>query len=562
MRDKLNVARGLAFLATLFGASFSYAKTITITPADNYSKMEAAVAGDIIEIAPGTYSFRVDFDNAGTATNPITVRAQDPTNRPVWDLTGTAVSAAPGSYTGGDRGRGCWQFRGGYYHVDGIVFKNCTDHGSAGIRVVNVPGIEVRNSRFVGNTNGLTGAGEGLVVEFSEFDSNGKPYVSTDSAAHQMYIFGGTIAVRYSWFHDAPSGQDFHVRARDATLEYNWFTRPGSYLGDLMTCEQFCGSGAQTMLLRGNVMVQGSPANHSQLLVMYNDETSATAMAMTLVNNTIIGTAGYNNAVVHHRNDTVPTTATLLDNVVTNFKQLDLLEASTGATVSGSHNWVTTGTDTTGTSSNVSGSSPGLSASYVPQAGSPVIGAASSAGTLAPTFEYYRDETLPLEGRARATAKDIGAFESTTTSTPFDGHGSTTTPSPDLATPAPRDMSMPVPHDMAVPVPHDMAVAHDMSQLVHDLSVPVPHDMGVLVHDMSVMARDMLIPVPSTPIHGRNHDAGAPGQTKHDGGGGNLHTAELITGGCSVSQVGSEPPLFAVLLGLALLALRRKLRRS
>jgi hypothetical protein len=221
--------------ALLLFCAVASAKTISVGPGDDFTKMEAAVAGDVVEIAPGTYGFRVNWTNAGTASLPITVRARDPGNRPVWDFTNLTVSTAPGSDTAGDRGRGCWQFRAPYYKVDGIVFKNCRDASSAGIRVVNVAGIELRNMLFVGNTNGLTGAGDGLTVEFSEFDGNGLPQ---SPPAHQMYIYGGTFTMRYSYVHDSPAGQSFHLRARDALLEYNWLTRPGSYMGDLMSCRR------------------------------------------------------------------------------------------------------------------------------------------------------------------------------------------------------------------------------------------------------------------------------------------------------------------------------------
>src|SRR3954469_2354580 len=113
------------------------AKTITVVPGDSFAKIEAAQPGDIVEIAAGTYKFRVDFETAGTAAQPIIIRAQDPNNRPVWDLTGTPVGMAPGSYTAGDKHRGCWQFHAGHYLVDGIVFQHCIDHGSAGIRVID-----------------------------------------------------------------------------------------------------------------------------------------------------------------------------------------------------------------------------------------------------------------------------------------------------------------------------------------------------------------------------------------------------------------------------------------
>jgi hypothetical protein len=411
-----------AFLLLALLPMAVWAKTINIVPGDSYTKMEAAVAGDEVVIAPGSYAFRVDWENAGTSALPITVRAQDPNNRPVWDLTGIPVGTAPGSYTAGDKHRGCWQFRGGYYRVDGIVFKNCQDDSSAGLRVVNVPSIEVRHCLFQGNTNGMTGAGDGIVIENSEFDGNGLPQTP---AAHQIYIFGGTLQVRGSYFHDSPAGQNFHVRARDATLEYNWFAPAGSYGGDIMSCEFFCGGTGtnpiqQKMLLRGNVIVQGTPANHGQMIALYKDGGDSSdgtgtvgSMDITLIYNTIIGTSGYNNDVVHHLNDSgISTAAHLSNNVIVNVKTVNLIEApaTMNFTVDGNANWVTTGTDASRLTGTLSGADPLLDAGRVPQSGSPLIGKAQSLGAQNPTSQY-----LPTAStQARGSANDIGAYESGT----------------------------------------------------------------------------------------------------------------------------------------------------
>ncbi len=69
---------------------------ITVDTIDEiFEAMRGAQPGDIIEIAPGTYDYtvyqgaqKIDTSAAGTETQPITVRAQDPENPPV--LTGTS----------------------------------------------------------------------------------------------------------------------------------------------------------------------------------------------------------------------------------------------------------------------------------------------------------------------------------------------------------------------------------------------------------------------------------------------------------------------------------------
>ena len=94
-----------------------------------------------------------------------------------------------------------------------------------------------------------------------------------------MYIYGGTFALRYSYAHDPIQGQNFHIRAKQSTIEYNWFARPKSYSGDLMSDDDFAAGGQQTMLLRGNLIDQGNPDNHGQIVAMYNDSGTAVSIS-------------------------------------------------------------------------------------------------------------------------------------------------------------------------------------------------------------------------------------------------------------------------------------------
>jgi hypothetical protein len=88
--------------AVLSWARAASAATINVTPADTFAKIESAQPGDEVVIAPGTYKYRVYLTQQAPAGNPIVIRAADPANPPVWDLTGVMVNTAPGSYTAGD----------------------------------------------------------------------------------------------------------------------------------------------------------------------------------------------------------------------------------------------------------------------------------------------------------------------------------------------------------------------------------------------------------------------------------------------------------------------------
>ena len=351
------------------------AETIVVTPSDSYTVIESAKPGDEVEIAPGTYQYRVSLETSGSATQPITIRGQDPNNPPVWNLSGKAIRQWPGSYGGGDLGRGCWQVRGDHYHISNIVFEECRDHGGAGLRAVNVQHLHIKNCVFRNSTNGLTGVADPFVIEFCEFVGNGRPYAENDNPAHNLYVYGGSLELRYNLFHNAELGQNFHVRARESVIEYNWFSNPGSYMGDLMTCEHFCGGSGQegvtqTMLLQGNVLIQGNPTNTSQIIALFNDEGgssdstgSVATMRLTLSYNTIIGTSvaqGQTQRLVNLRNDSVGTHVVFENNAIVNIK--DVAEPRDAQlsnwSIAGTNNWLSSQTEAGELSASIIGDDP------------------------------------------------------------------------------------------------------------------------------------------------------------------------------------------------------------
>src|SRR5271154_5488981 len=92
--------RKIATVILAVVAAFSdRAAVINVVPGDSYSKIESTQAGDEVIIAPGIYTNRIHLTAKGTTNNPINIHAQDPNNKPVWDLSATLVENAPGSYT-------------------------------------------------------------------------------------------------------------------------------------------------------------------------------------------------------------------------------------------------------------------------------------------------------------------------------------------------------------------------------------------------------------------------------------------------------------------------------
>ena len=434
-------ACALVALGAVTATTTATAATINVGPGDSFDKIEGAAPGDEVVIAPGSYGFRVYLTQAAPADQPIVIRAQDPANPPVWDLSAGLVEDAPGSYTAGDRGRGCWQLSGATnIQISGLVITGChnADANSAGLRYYNASsGVVLRDIVFRDNDNGLTGgtSDSEVTVEFCEFDRNGTLLAPSSAPSHNIYIYGGTFTLRYSYAHDAVQGQNFHIRARQAVLEYNWFARAKSYAGDLMTDDDYGGTGSftQSMTLRGNVIVQGTTQdNPSQIVAAFNDAGAAASAGLTLnvtlLYNTFVGPSGGHAALVHLSNaDGTTISAELDDNLVVGAARATLVEQSAAGQVTGTHNWLATGTDGTDLTASVVGADPmfknGAGGDFTLAAGSTAIGAAQPTAAGAPDREYYRDEIVARMYRARAAAHDIGAFESTSTGAPVGPYG-------------------------------------------------------------------------------------------------------------------------------------------
>jgi hypothetical protein len=206
-------------------------------------------------------------------------------------------------------------------------------------------------------------------------------------------------------------------------IEYNWFSRAKSYGGDMMTDDDNDGTTAatQNMTLRGNLIVQGSTqSNTSQIVAVYNDAGAANlTLNVKLLYNTFVGTTGGRAALVHLSNaDATTMSAELDDNIIYGTSRPTLVEDTANGKVTGQNNWLMTGADATGLTGSVMGADPKFANAaqndFTLAAGSTAIGAALTSIVGLPDHEYYRDETVTRQYRVRATAKDMGAFESTT----------------------------------------------------------------------------------------------------------------------------------------------------
>jgi hypothetical protein len=408
---------------------------IVITPSDSYDKIEAATPGQTVCISPGTYHFRLNLAKAGTATAPIIIKALDPANRPVFDYTSSShdVSGWPGSYSAGDAVRSAWRVTGSYYVIDGIIiqgannaFNNWKNYdNTAGIRYLNSSHLTVRNCRLYNNDMGIQGGGSNTVIEYTEFDHNGAP---ASDQSHNLYILGGDVfTLQYSYLHDSVGGQNFHIRARSATVAYNWIQNAADYEGDMMANQSNYDAGAngvQSMLFIGNVVVQNAnPANPTKLIVLFNSpETGAMTMNLTAVWNTFVfkdpslGTQSTNSAPIQfNKGGSYPMngTITFSNNIVAGLgaRSAVLINTAYGTlgtvTIAGTNNFFITGSNVS-TLTNTKFASDVLftnagSGDYTLQSSSPAFGFASNSVTPQPAWHF---STLPFSKPA-ALASDL-----------------------------------------------------------------------------------------------------------------------------------------------------------
>src|SRR6266436_5504640 len=193
-----------------------------------------------------------------------------------------------------------------------------------------------------------------------------------------------------------------------------------------MTDDDFSGTGtfSQTMTFRGNVFVQNSlPGNHSQVVAIYNDGGLANlTMTLRALYNTFVG-VNTNSAFMHFSNaDGTQMNAEVSDNIIYGTKTPLLIEDNSAATVTGVNNWLQTNASAGPLTGSVGSASPGFRNAafedYTITNGSVCIVAANTTVFGLPGKEYYRNEITNRQWRIRAAARDIGAFESTSTNSP------------------------------------------------------------------------------------------------------------------------------------------------
>ena len=448
--------RSRALLALLLIPLCAHAKHYTLGPEDpaGYLVLEAARAGDEVLIQPGTYQYRVALSQ--TDPGKVILRAADPANPPVWDMTGVDLTTAPGSDTTPGYDSRCWHVVGSHYDLFGIVVRGCA---AFGVQVENgASDITFTQWEWDSNSTGLLGYANGLVVEYA--------YVH-DNTGKGLAIYGGSLDLRYSVVRD--NGFNLIGEAATSLIEYNFFGHTTGFQGFYAPCTVDClGDSSlppvvQPVTFVGNIFDVGQQGNNSQIFNVYRDTGDGydpvdlsgrtSGLAITMAYNTVLGNAANSNAIMWNIDvENVAGTMELDDNVFLNLQQpMDTYDRP-GMTwdFAGTNNWLGTMTDPTGLTGSLMGDDPSFAdpgtEDYRPSATSPLRGAAEPGVSVVPTKEYDLTETFTGLYRDRAAATDIGAFQ-------FGTSG------PGIAAPIPDFPDAGIPTQPAAPSRLDLGVA-------------------------------------------------------------------------------------------------------
>lgn len=249
-------------------------RVLSVGPGQTYAAPSAAAvvaqSGDVIRITAGDYHGDVATWTAGSLK--------------ICGVGGRARLFADGQHA---QGKAIWVVSGSNITIDSIEFHDAKvpDQNGAGIRAEHGGNLDIRNSGFFDNENGiLGGSGSATVtIERSEFARNGYG----DGQSHNLYI--GDVAkltVNASFFHEAKIGHNLKSRARETVIENSYFMDgpqgTSSYLAE------FPNGGA--VYLRGNLFHKGPNADNSIAISHGAEGLKWTVNTLEMVHNTVVMT--------------------------------------------------------------------------------------------------------------------------------------------------------------------------------------------------------------------------------------------------------------------------------
>ena len=231
----------------------------------------AAQNGDVVLIDAGVYSGDVTTWNASN----LTVRGVG--GRPHMRADGAQAD-----------GKGTWVVYGNNFTAENIEFSGAKvpDANGAGIRTDTSGYLVVRNCYFHDNENGILGGCDSMLIERCTFDHNG---LGEAGKTHNMYIWGRSVTVRYTYTHRAVEGHNIKTRGQNNYILNNRIMDESdgtaSYSIDVPDC-------GRTYII-GNVIEQGPNSGNSSIIA-YGAESSFNTQDLYVINNTIVNnrTAG------------------------------------------------------------------------------------------------------------------------------------------------------------------------------------------------------------------------------------------------------------------------------
>lgn len=344
-------------------------------------------------------------------------------------MEGTAMNGQ--AYTARDRGRGAWQIRGSNYIISDLIIKGAhINNGkkageSSGIRTRHAKNITIRNCLIEENDNGIVGNGEDIVYELCEIRRNGN---LKGDRTHNVYNHGGTITIRYCHIYDPVEGQNIHMRAKNARIEYSLIENGYTYMGDLMSDKSDWVRGQplkQVLTFIGNLIIEKeSPLNDSKVFTMYNDKHfSGISMRINMFYNTFIGN-GKNEALIQITNSGLEYQEAYLYNNIFygNHRpfRIDISNQPDKFHVEAKNNWWAEGDYSQYEqfmSGSIFGTHPGFkdakNKDFRLKTSAQAKNRANATLGEYPLFEYYLDENVVMKYKERHGANDLGAFEST-----------------------------------------------------------------------------------------------------------------------------------------------------
>lgn len=330
------------------------ATTFEVGPNQDYTSLsqvaELLQPGDVVEVlGDNTYSGGVAFRNAGSASQPITIRGvRQNGKRPV--ITGgyNTIEANGNHYVFEGLELTAGSFRCFYHHADDIVLRDAV----------------VRDCPAHGVLGGDFDSGS-LLMEYVEVYGCGNGtqehqiYMATDESAYP----GSVFRMQHCYVHDGNGGNNVKSRAERNEIYYNWIE------GAMYHEVELIGPDGQSPALAredsdvvGNVLIKTG----STFVVRFGgDGTGETDGRYRFINNTVITRPG--GSAVFRLFDgleslSVHNNVFFGDGGVNMVRDVEVSWAGGSARISGSNNWVEAGSSNVPSSwtGTVTGNDPGF----------------------------------------------------------------------------------------------------------------------------------------------------------------------------------------------------------